>query len=105
MPSPAAAPGMDAGRPRRMPRTGCCSTLGAWAPAAMPLRLKMEKGKKKERNSGARELEGGRGLWPTSIAICIKLSPSISCCLARWTASFALRPAAAAIFWARILTY
>ena len=62
----------------------CGSFRVAWAPAVMPLRLKKRGDeKKKEEKKGAPESEGGRGLWPTNIAICIKRSPYFSCCLVR----------------------
>jgi hypothetical protein len=78
------------------PRTGASSNPVAggddWktlrvvilAPAAIPLRLKKwDKERKKEGKRGAPEREGGRGLWPANIAICIKRSPYVSCCLVR----------------------
>jgi hypothetical protein len=91
MPFPTATPSMGASSNLRIWRVGCISFRVVLAPAAMPLRLK--KGKEERKRKGERgvpELEGGRGLWPTNIAICIKRSPYFSCCLVRWTASFPL---------------
>jgi hypothetical protein len=69
---------------RRIIRIDCGSFRVAWAPAVTPLRLKKRGDeKKKEGKRGAPESEGGRGLWPTNIAICIKRSPYFSCCLVR----------------------
>jgi len=48
--------------------------------------LRFGKGKEEREKKGKRRapgLEGGRGLWPASVAICIKRSPFFSCCLAR----------------------
>jgi hypothetical protein len=78
-----------------------CNTLRVvLAPAAISPRLKKEK---EERENEAPGLEGGRGLWPTNIAICIKRSPYFSCCLVRWTASFPLQLASAALFLRTVL--
>ncbi|MBZ0124866.1 MAG: hypothetical protein K8F32_00695 [Rhodocyclaceae bacterium] len=84
MPLATDAANMGANGTRRDIGIGCGSFRVVWAPAAMPLRLKkMGKEKKKEGKRGAPESEGGRGLWPTNIAICIKRSPYVSCCLVR----------------------
>lgn len=84
MPLATDAANMCANGIRRTIAIDCGSFRVAWAPAVMPLRLKKggDEGKK-EGKRGAPELEGGRGLWPTNIAICIKRSPYFSCCLVR----------------------
>ena len=62
-----------------------CNTLRVVsAPAAISPRLKKEKEEREKKGEKeAPGLEGGRGLWPTNIAICIKRSPYFSCCLVR----------------------